>query len=239
VTVPAGGGPQDLLWRRFAEVIGADPEQAPPPPVEANSSLGASETAFVRRLNPLVKEQLDWPVYERLVKHDMVPRLLGGREGARRIALSGQELEWAAERSASMLAEIAGRGHRIVGDLDELTPAPPKGDQDRHPDDVTLDELLDVALDATRGLLVTAAERAERIRVLEDRARKAEREAAEARRDAATAREELRVAYERPVLRHLAHRIGQRVPPLLRLMETLVRVRNWLRRRRAADGGRA
>lgn len=239
VTVPAGGGPQDLLWRRFAEVIGADPDQAPPPPVEANTSLGASETAFLRRLNRLVKEQLDWPVYERLVKHDMVPKLLGGREGARRIALSGRELEWAVERSASMLAEVAGRGHRIVGDLDEVTPGPPEGDQDRHPDDVTTDELLDVALDATRGLLVTAAERAERIRTLEERVREAEREAEEARRQVAVAREELRVAYERPVLRHLAHRIGQRVPPLLKLMEALVRVRDRLRRRRAAGGGRS
>lgn len=228
VTVPSGGGPQDLLWRRFAEVIGVDPEQIPPPPVEANSSIGAAETAFLRRLNRRLKGRIDWPTYERLIKHHLVPKVLGGRKAARRIVLSGPQLQWAVERNERMLAEIAGRGYHIVGDLSELTPdsTEPK---ERHPDDVTADELVDVALDAARGL----AESAGRVPELEQRVRELERQLAEAQRERDEAWQAMRAAYERPVLRHMAHRIGQREPLVMKTMEKIVEIRDELRQRGA------
>ncbi|SEG79522.1 hypothetical protein SAMN04489712_112229 [Thermomonospora echinospora] len=231
ITIPSGG-PGDLLWRRFAGLVGVDHEQITPPEVEANTSLGAVETALLRSLNRRVKDDLEWADYERVVKHDLVPQVLGGRPEPRRIALSGADLEWAVGRAGEMLAEIGGRSYDVIGGLDEVTPAParPAGQDVRHPDDVTTEELLEAALDATRGLVLKAAERERQVEDLRRRTHEAEHEAERARQEAAAAHEAMRVAYERPVLRHLAHRIGQRKPVVMRLMETAVRVRRRLGR---------
>lgn len=234
ITIPSGG-PGDLLWRRFAGLVGVDHEQVAPPEVEANTSLGAVETSLLRSLNRRLKGDLEWPDYERIVKHDLVPRVLGGRPDSRRIALGGADLEWAVGRAGQMLAEIGARSYDIIGGLDEVTPAPPQPGRQapRHPDDVTPEELLEAALDAAKGLVLKVAERDREAEELRRRTHEAEREAERARQEAATAHEAMRAAYERPVLRHMAHRIGWRVPVFMRLMEKAVRVRRRIDRGRS------
>ena len=51
VTVPQPGAPRDLLWRRFCEVVGVDPDVAELPGTGSNVSLGVTAVDVLRRVN--------------------------------------------------------------------------------------------------------------------------------------------------------------------------------------------
>lgn len=234
VTVPPSQAPRELLWSRFATVLGLDPTGVPDTAVDANTSLGVAETALLRRLNQRLGTEIGWAVYADIVKHSLVTRTLTGRPGSRPVRLGREEHAWATERSNRMAGRLREHGCHVVGDLAELTPEPfREAAAYRHPDDVTEAELLEPALDTARALVSLAAEREQRAARLGERLEECERELAEAR----TA---FRIAYERPALRHLAHRVGHRVKPVMTLLERSARARDRLRDDRgdAADGTR-
>ena len=62
VTVPAGGrGRAELLWDRFAGLLGVDLPPAGIDAGRANASLGVAETEFLRRFNEALPEDMtEW-----------------------------------------------------------------------------------------------------------------------------------------------------------------------------------
>jgi hypothetical protein len=136
VTVPPDGADPRLLWARFGDVVGFDPDGFPPTgPAPTDESLGVDEIDLLRRVNVALDGRLTQPAYGRLAKHRVAQGLLGGRGSARpQLPPAGYDaLVPLAEQWAK---EIDKAGHPVHGDLDDLVPAAPRG-ACAHPDEVS------------------------------------------------------------------------------------------------------
>jgi len=120
VTVPPSGTAPDLLWSRAAEVLGVElsAEQVEQP--TSNTSLGAAEAEFLRRVNEQVSDTLDWPIYREQIKRNVVRRLIAKGRDNRRITLRPSDAEWAVEYSQRVVATLANRRYQLVGNLEDL-----------------------------------------------------------------------------------------------------------------------
>lgn len=159
VTVPPPGAPKDLLWQRFAGVLGIDPQEFQPSSERVNSSLGVAEAALLRRLNVALKDVVHNHNYRPLVREYLVHRNLSANPSAVRLSLPPETFEWAAQLSRLWVAELALRGYDVVGDLSELLPSEPAGFVDPdHADDAAI---------AEAGVLALCAMTAEAARLRE------------------------------------------------------------------------
>jgi len=155
VTVPHPGAPRDLLWHRFAHVLGIDPDSLPESTNRDNPSLGVPETALVLRLNAQVKNVVGNERYRQFVRELLVHQTLSRGQSSPRLSVPPEVFAWAEELSLTWVAEIAKRGYDVVGDLDDLAPvaALPWADPD-HPDES------DVAAAGVKGLAAMVGEAA-------------------------------------------------------------------------------
>ena len=155
VVVPPRGASLDVLWHRFAGVLGAPAELVDLPAASAvNRSLGVAESELLRRLNGRLEGRVPWPLHAERITHHLAPVVLAPRAG-RPLTLPPADHRWVSARSRAMTAELAAAGYDVAGDLTELVvpPLPPAAAvDDRAPDDA---ELLDAALDALAGLVAT------------------------------------------------------------------------------------
>lgn len=121
VTVPPRGSDPSLLWRRFAGVLGIDPDAYDSTPQEANPSLGAAEAAALRRFNAaLVAADIPWPAYSSLFKQRVAAALAA--RGGTPIAVPEEHFGWVSEWSERAVERLRDAGYHVVGDLDELVP---------------------------------------------------------------------------------------------------------------------
>ena len=151
ITVPPPGAPRDLLWRRFAQLIGVDSGAVDTSGTAANASLGMPEVELLRRINERTGELPRW-FYMRRVKAPLAQRALQERSAAGRLVLPAEQLSWARAEAQRVVTGIRGAGYDVIGELDELTPRPADGPGARA-EDVTDAELLDVALTAIQAVL--------------------------------------------------------------------------------------
>lgn len=153
VTVPQVTARADLLWRRFAAVCGLDPDAYDLDVPRDNTAMGVVETEFLRRFNASAGKTLAYehgPVINNLVGQ----RLLANRSGKQPIRIPRQHNDWITERSTQLITQIRGSGYDIVGDLDELLPAPPPLDEPVIvPEDIGEREIDSVAFDLVAGLI--------------------------------------------------------------------------------------
>jgi hypothetical protein len=164
VTVPKPGAPRDLLWERFAGVLGLDPSGFTSEGVRENPSLGVPESALIRRINQNVNNGvLPNQQYREFVRELLAHRSLSRRRGSARLSLPDDVHQWAVGVSEGWIETLASRGYDVVGALDELLPDPPAGpfvDPD-HPDEAAV---ADAGVQAIVALLKEAA----RLREVED-----------------------------------------------------------------------
>lgn len=154
VTVPAAGADRELLWRRFAAVVGLPATGFQPPARGANASLGPAEAELLRRLNPSLTERLSWEDYERHVKWGLAERVLSGRTARPRMVLSPELWPWIDQHSRRIVDLLSGGGFPVSGRLDDLIPTSPGDDSSaRRPDQTDDAEVLDAAIDALAGLV--------------------------------------------------------------------------------------
>lgn len=155
ITVPTRDSAAGVLWERFANTIGVDPNSCDTDVgCAGNRSLGVVEANLLRRMNPVLSAGLDWPSYARWVKGHLAGSVLGAREVSVPIELPESEHGWVLERSKQSIADLRDRGYDLVGDLAELLPLlPSRGEPLRHPDDASEAELLDAAADAVVGIV--------------------------------------------------------------------------------------
>ena len=168
VTVPPAGSAPEVLWHRFAQVIGVDParhdtgHESAPDTVRANAGVDLATAEFVRRLNERIDPGLSTVQYLTHVKAVLGrPAQLG--RGTRKPVLRAEQQAAVAAYSRGLTGHLAGLGVHVVGDLDDLVPSPAAptkppsdGDLDREVADAAVDAVLVmvrqlVALDGTDG----------------------------------------------------------------------------------------
>lgn len=132
VTVPPSGAPPTLLWERFCEVLGLD-HAAYDTQQDRNSnfSLTYSDAELLRRVNRRIGPQLGRHNYERYVRAFLANEVMRPAEpgaGPADIAtLSPEAHAWAVQRAQQLRSALADSGVDVVGDLEELVPAPVDG----------------------------------------------------------------------------------------------------------------
>ena len=156
VTVPPAGGPSQLLWKRFSVAFGLDGIDLDLEGERSNPSLGAPETALVRRINKAANRELNPGDYRPLVRELLAHQTLSRRTRSPRLALPPDVHPWTQEVTASWIAEIERRGYDVVGDLHDLLGAPPV-EQYADPDNPTEKQVAAAAVDAIKALLLEGA----------------------------------------------------------------------------------
>ncbi len=152
VTVPPPGSPRDLLWRRWCTALEIDDSGFDLEVSRPNQSLGAQQAALLRRLKP----RLSGSLLEGSVRHRWVRRYFGHEvlvpQGGDRFSPRPEHREVLLRRSRRARRTIRRGGYAVYGELRDLrdsgTPGPGP-----HPDDVTTEEMLDVATRAIEQMI--------------------------------------------------------------------------------------
>lgn len=152
VTVPQRAPDPDVLWRRFADVIGIDPASVDISGAFQNTSLGAAEAQLLYRLNGALDDEVGWPLYAEMIKHHLSQEVLVHRRSSARIALPVGEAEWVRRRAIELVDRLRAAKYDVVGSLDDLVPAAIGPADDYQAPSV--DEQLDVAVEAIAALLL-------------------------------------------------------------------------------------
>jgi hypothetical protein len=153
VTVPAPGGPPDLLWERFCEAFGITGLDLDLEGDRINPSLGVPETALVRRINLKANRVVPPARYRPLVRELLAHQTLSRRAGSPRLTLPPDVHPWAKELAGAWIDEIKERGYHVIGDLGDLV-GPPVTHPYADPDQPAESEVADAAVDAIRALLI-------------------------------------------------------------------------------------
>jgi hypothetical protein len=123
VTVPPSGGRADLLWERFAGLLGLDPGSFDTAASRSNTSLGVEQAELLRRVNVALGDRLPMPgPYPAVVKDVLAHQLLADRRGTP-IRLTADDVDRAVDSSRAIADRLTAMGVDVVGDLDELVPA--------------------------------------------------------------------------------------------------------------------
>lgn len=156
VTVPPPDADRMLLWRRFAEVIGADPAVCSHPSPRSNSSLGHASADLMRRVNERLGK-IPRSDYEPTLKHYLARQVLSRRAGQEaRAGLDLPTLEFATSWNRRVRNAIERSGVELVGDLADLPVEVPEALRAKalpslaEPDP---EHVLAAAVDARLGLL--------------------------------------------------------------------------------------
>ncbi len=153
VTCPPPGAPRELLWTRFATVLGVGDLPIEVPEAEANTSLGEVQTEVLRRINKRVTRRGNEKSYGDVVKRLYAGTILRSQAGEK-VRLPDVHRARVAEISEAWIDHIESSNFPVVGDLADLRPpastsAPTSADGSQ----VTKRELLESSLDATADLL--------------------------------------------------------------------------------------
>lgn len=167
VTVPPPGAPRDLLWRRFCEVVGVDPDVATEEPATgSNVSLGVTAVDVLRRVNGRLRRLDDRPPgLRRTVKQVLVNGALRA-DTSPRVSTPDELLPRLQEITDVWVHRVREAGYQVVGDLDDLTPRPASGEAPARPR-VQVRESRDLALDAVALLTREVALLREEVREVE------------------------------------------------------------------------
>jgi hypothetical protein len=123
VVVPPAGAPRELIWQRFASVLGVDPASADLATARPNASLGLAEVELLRRLNTALRRSdvPDW-FYAVRVKEALAHSVLAERPATLRPGLTPQQAKWAHDHAVELVAGLRAAGYDVVGELAELIP---------------------------------------------------------------------------------------------------------------------
>jgi hypothetical protein len=150
ITMPRQGS-ATVLWERFAQVLGIDPGRADLSQARSNSSLGYPEAEFLRRLNATLPEDTPFWFYTSYIKHVLAHDVLATRTRGMRMVLPPEREAWARQQSETLVAALRDSKFHVVGDLDELLPAPAAGQELGAPEP-SAEQILDAAVAAAAGL---------------------------------------------------------------------------------------
>ena len=161
VTVPQAGASRDLLWQRYCRAFGIDPAWATEESDRENVSIGAAETALIRKLNRRLKQAgLSSDHYRQLVREVVVHQTLAQRPDMERVTLPPAAYPWANEVAEEWIEWVVGSGIDVIGDVQDLRPVQPEDNLPwANPDRPPRPQMVDAALDAMVALALEAAKR--------------------------------------------------------------------------------
>ena len=166
VTTPPSGSAPDLLWNRFMSVIGLDGPTYQVDVPAVNTSMGIVEAEVLRRLNKRHAQDIGPVTYRKVFRNGLFDVLTDVVPDQVKIVLTPDEHNALVERGQGIADGIRSAGFDVVGELDELVPAPIAADAPsasaRRPGDVTQAEVVDTLLDVVNALLVQRADKARR-----------------------------------------------------------------------------
>ena len=153
VTVPMHSPDPDLLWKRFAGVIGVDPSRCRERSVESNASLGLPSSELMRLLNielgPVPRTE-----YLRTMKALLARDILGERaDQERRVTLNRPGRNLSARWNDRIRQAVTTTGVHLLGSLDDLPVEKPGKDVPVELESPTDEELLSAAAWARTGLV--------------------------------------------------------------------------------------
>ena len=151
LTLPKPGSPKELLWQRFAALLGLDPDAFDLSASFPNESMGAAETEALRRINGVLVgfgTAMDRGVWIRsyLADERLVPR------GGEKYWPDEEQIEMCRRRGADAVTLIRQRGFDVIGDVDDLL-VPERLPERRHPSSVTDGEVAQVAVETIAAML--------------------------------------------------------------------------------------
>jgi hypothetical protein len=152
VTVPPAGSDPTLLWKRFATVIGVDPERFDPSHARrSNKSLGIAEIELLRRVNLALSGRLPHPGYGRIVSRLYAGDILTSISQSPSPTLPEELWPTAEHLSEEWIQQIKRQGYDVSGDLDDLRPRHRKG---ALPNASSEADVAEAAVQATAELLL-------------------------------------------------------------------------------------
>jgi hypothetical protein len=167
VTVPRRHRDQPELWRRFATLLGVDPDAAPRPPRTANPSIGYAATELLRRVNTHIG-RLPHSEYAGTVKDPLVDALASTSQGEGRARLTRPAYDLAVQWNAEVRRTVRDLGIPVTGELADLPARPNQRVRERLPDDrphlVRPRRMLRDAARVTRALARLRRRRARQLR---------------------------------------------------------------------------
>ncbi len=159
LTVPRSGSAPDELWRRFAGIVGVDPDSCDLTVARPNASLGVVEVELLRRVNEHVPAPISVALEtSRWIRGNLVQLVLSPR-GGRRFGVSNDVADHLTAVAEDTIAQLQASGYDVVGDLEELRPKPREGAAPPHPDAVSDAELLQAATESMAQMLLLIRER--------------------------------------------------------------------------------
>src|SRR4051794_32585898 len=120
VTVPRPGAAPEVLWDRFATVVGVPPGTCTEPPAQDNASLGYESTELVRRVNVCLGH-VQPSDYSTALKDHLALKVLSRRATVEsRPRLGAVAGRFAGEWNARVAAAVAASGATVTGALADL-----------------------------------------------------------------------------------------------------------------------
>lgn len=149
LTVPPPGAPRELLWERFCQVLGTDPDGLAEAPKQ-NESIGVASALVLRRMNELLDEHgHPFPDGTDLRKGVLAKQVMAARRGMEP-TVGLPVVPWVREHADHMIRALQQTGVRLVGEWDDLTPVDVPGVD---PTTVPDAEVAEAAIAGLAGLL--------------------------------------------------------------------------------------
>lgn len=156
---PTGSGP-DLLWRRFAGIVGLDGEDYPSEAPAVNVSLGVTSAEVLRRYNERYGKDIPILRYRAKFLSQLMPALTEAVPDRSKLPLSYSQRNRIVDLSEELVHAVASSGYDVVGALDELVPERPsrkdRRKSERGPDDLPDSEVVDALLDVLHHVMKDA-----------------------------------------------------------------------------------
>lgn len=141
---PGREDPRDELWRRFAGVIGIDPDQVPHEQAFPNASMGIVEAELLRRMNAHLGSFHSARERARWIRTFLADGLLV-RPDAERFWPDDDQVADARARGERAVAALRAGSYDVRGDLERLL-VPGALEPRRHPSEVTEAEVLEASV---------------------------------------------------------------------------------------------
>jgi hypothetical protein len=122
ITCPPRGADPTLLWRRFAAVLGVDPDAVDTSHTRTNESLGIVEAELMRRLNGVRSVNPEAATKDNWYKEKLGNSILASRSGKEQLASPAAIHDWARATSSELVLRLAREEYDVAGELEDLVP---------------------------------------------------------------------------------------------------------------------